>query len=54
MRKENHLDSMEDLQKAAEAQGVSWEDFKASTRNRIVTQQVIRDEVGRHVNITPI
>jgi len=53
MRKENHLDSMEDLQKAAEAQGVSWEDFKASTRNRIVTQQVIRDEVGRHVNITP-
>ena len=53
MRKQNHLDSMEDLQKAAEAQGVSWEDFKASIRNRIVTQQVIRDQVGRHVNITP-
>src|SRR5580700_6163456 len=53
MRKENHLDSMEDLQKAAEAQGVSWEDFKASIRNRIITQQVIRDEVGRHVNVTP-
>jgi len=53
MRKQNHLDSMEDLQKAAEAQGVSWEDFKASIRNRIITQQVIRDEVGRHVNITP-
>jgi len=53
MRKQNHLDSMEDLQKAAEAQGVSWEDFKASIRNRIITQEVIRDEVGRHVNITP-
>ncbi|MBV8114167.1 MAG: peptidyl-prolyl cis-trans isomerase [Silvibacterium sp.] len=53
MRKQNHLDSMEDLQKAAEAQGVSWEDFKASIRNRIVTQEVIRDQVGRHVNITP-
>jgi peptidyl-prolyl cis-trans isomerase SurA len=53
MRKQNHLDSMEDLQKAAETQGVSWEDFKASIRNRIITQQVIRDEVGRHVNITP-
>jgi peptidyl-prolyl cis-trans isomerase SurA len=53
MRKQNHLDSMEDLQKAAEAQGVSWEDFRASIRNRIVTQEVIRDEVGRHVNITP-
>ena len=53
MRKQNHLDSMEDLQKAAEAQGVSWEDFRASIRNRIITQEVIRDEVGRHVNITP-
>ena len=53
MRKQNHLDSMEDLQKAAETQGVSWEDFKASIRNRIITQEVIRDQVGRHVNITP-
>jgi len=52
MRKQNHLDSMEDLQKAAEAQGVSWEDFKASIRNRIITQEVIRDQVGRHVNIS--
>jgi peptidyl-prolyl cis-trans isomerase SurA len=52
MRKQNHLDSMEDLQKAAEAQGVSWEDFKASIRNRIITQDVIRDQVSRHVNIT--
>ena len=53
MRKQNHLDSMEDLQKAAEAQGVSWEDFRASIRNRIITQEVIRDQVGRHVNISP-
>ena len=53
LRKQNHLDSMEDLQKAAEAQGVSWEDFKASIRNRIITQEVIRDQVGRHVNISP-
>ena len=53
MRKQNHLETMEDLQKAAEDQGVSWEDFKASIRNRIITQQVIRDEVGRHVNISP-
>lgn len=53
MRKQNHLDTMEDLQKAAEDQGVSWEDFKASIRNRIITQEVIRDEVGRRVNISP-
>jgi peptidyl-prolyl cis-trans isomerase SurA len=53
MRKQNHLDSMEALQKAAEDQGVSWEDFKASIRNQIISQEVIRDEVGRHVNVSP-
>jgi peptidyl-prolyl cis-trans isomerase SurA len=53
MRKQYHLDSLDDLQKAAEAQGVSWEDFKASLRNRIISQQVIRDEVGAHINISP-
>lgn len=52
MRKQYHLDTMDDLQKAAEAQGVSWEDFKASMRNRIIAQQVIRDEVGAHINIS--
>lgn len=53
MRKQNHLDSLEDLQKAAEAQGVSWEDFKASLRNRIISQKVISQEVGSHINISP-
>lgn len=53
MRKQNHLDSMDDLQKAAEAQGVSWEDFKASMRNHIISQLVIRQEVGQRINITP-
>ncbi|HEY0794910.1 MAG TPA: peptidylprolyl isomerase [Acidisarcina sp.] len=52
IRKENHLDTMEDLQKAAESQGVNYEDFKANIRNRIITQQVIRDQVGRRLNIT--
>jgi peptidyl-prolyl cis-trans isomerase SurA len=53
MRKQNHLDTMDDLQKAAEAQGVSWEDFRASMRNHIISQEVIRDEVGAHINIPP-
>ncbi len=52
LRKQNHLESMEDLQKAAEQQGVSFEDFKASIRNRVITSQVIREEVGRRINIT--
>jgi peptidyl-prolyl cis-trans isomerase SurA len=53
IRKQNHLDSLEDLEKAAQQQGVSYEDFKANIRNSIITQQVVRDEVGRRISITP-
>lgn len=52
IRKQNHMDSMEDLEKAARQQGISFEDFKASIRNNILTQQVVRDEVGRHIQMT--
>lgn len=52
IRKQNHLDSMEALQKAAEQQGVSFEDFKQQIRNRIITQQVVQEDVGRHLNLT--
>lgn len=52
IRKQNHMDSMEDLEKAARQQGVSFEDFKANIRNGILTQQVVRDEVGRHIQMT--
>jgi peptidyl-prolyl cis-trans isomerase SurA len=52
MRKEMKLDSMEDLEKAANAQGVSFEEFKQNMRNQIITQQVIGREVGQKINIT--
>jgi peptidyl-prolyl cis-trans isomerase SurA len=52
IRKQNHLDSMEALEKAAASQGVSFEDFKANIRNSIITQQVVRDEVGRRIQMT--
>ena len=52
IRKQNHLGTMEDLEKAAQAQGVSYEDFKSSIRNGIITQQVIQSEVSRHVPIS--
>lgn len=52
-RKQYNLASMEDLEKAAKDQGVSYEDFKAGIRNRIITQEVMRQEVGRRVSITP-
>jgi peptidyl-prolyl cis-trans isomerase SurA len=55
IRKQNHLESMDDLEKAyaSQGQGGTFEDFKASIRNGIVTQQVVRDEVGRHITMSP-
>jgi peptidyl-prolyl cis-trans isomerase SurA len=47
MRKEMNLESMEDLEKAAQSQGISFEDFKQNMRNQIITQQVIGREVGQ-------
>src|SRR5438132_1911279 len=52
MRKQMNLDSMEDLEKAATSQGISYEDFKQNLRNQIITQQVIGKEVGSHMSIT--
>src|ERR1700692_692244 len=46
MRKDMKLESMEDLEKEATKQGVSWEDFKQNMRNQIITQKVIGEEVG--------
>src|SRR5579859_4941570 len=51
MRKQMNLGSMEELEKAAQAQGVSFEDFKQTMRNQIITQQVIGREVGQKLNI---
>lgn len=53
IRKQYNLATMEDLEKAAKEQGVSFEDFKANIRNQIVTQQVMRDQVGRKIAPTP-
>lgn len=53
IRKQYHLASLEDLEKAAQEQGVSYEDFKANIRNQIITQEVMRDQVGSHLNVTP-
>jgi peptidyl-prolyl cis-trans isomerase SurA len=52
MRKEMKLDTMEELEKAATAQGISYEDFKQNMRNQIVTQKVIGEEVGSHLSFS--
>lgn len=52
MRKEMKLDSLEELEKKATEQGISWEDFKQNKRNQIITQKVIGDQVGSHLSIS--
>jgi peptidyl-prolyl cis-trans isomerase SurA len=53
IRKQYNLATMEDLEKAAKEQGVSFEDFKANIRNQIITQEVMREQVGRKIAPTP-
>lgn len=52
IRKQNHMDSLDDLERAAKQQGISFEDFKAQIRNQILTQQVVREEVGRRLQMS--
>ena len=52
IRIENKMGSLDELAAAAKAQGVSFEDFKAKIRNQIMTQQVVRDEVGRKLQLS--
>ena len=53
IRKQYNLESLDDLEKAARDQGVSFEDFKQNIRNGIITQEVMREELGKRVQITP-
>ncbi len=51
MRKDMHMATMEDLEKAATSQGISYEDFKQNLKNQIITQEVISREVSSHMNV---
>ena len=51
VRKQNNMNSIEDLEKAVEGSGLPWEDYKTQIRNGMLTQEVIRREVGSHINI---
>lgn len=53
VRKQNNLASMEDLQKAVESSGMSWEDYKEQQKKQLLTQEVMRQEVSGHMDIGP-
>jgi len=52
MRKDMKLDSLEDLEKEAQKQGISWGDFKQTQLNQIITRRVISEEVSAHLSVT--
>jgi peptidyl-prolyl cis-trans isomerase SurA len=52
MRKDMKLPDLEALQKEAEKQGISWEDFKQTQLNQIVTRKVINEEVGGKISLS--
>ena len=51
VRKQNNLATMDDLEKAVESQGIAWEDYKTQLRNGLLTQEVIRQQVGGRMDI---
>ena len=53
MRKDMKLETMEELEKVAQQQGISFEDFKQNLKNQILTQKVISQEVGSRITIPP-
>lgn len=51
VRKQNNMQSLEELEKAVEAEGISWEEYKSQIRNNLLTQEVIRREMGSRIII---
>jgi peptidyl-prolyl cis-trans isomerase SurA len=51
VRKENKLGSLEELEKAVEGEGLSWEDYKSQIRNNLLTQEVIGREMRNRIVI---
>jgi peptidyl-prolyl cis-trans isomerase SurA len=51
IRQQNKLKDLDELEKAVTQEGLNWEDFKNNIRNKILTREVIRREVGSHITI---
>jgi peptidyl-prolyl cis-trans isomerase SurA len=52
VRKENGLASLADLQKGVESSGLHWEDYKTTLRNAMLQKEVVRREVGSHLDVS--
>jgi len=52
VRQQNGLATLADLQKGVEASGLSWEDYKTTLRNSLLQKEVVKREVGSHLEVT--
>jgi peptidyl-prolyl cis-trans isomerase SurA len=51
IRIQNGFDTQDKLESAVSKEGLNWDDFKNNIRNKFLTQEVIRREVGSHIPI---
>ncbi len=49
IRQDNHIASMEDLERQIDASGMDFEDYKTTIRNQLLTREVISKEVSSRV-----
>ncbi|MGH9439076.1 MAG: foldase protein PrsA, partial [Terriglobia bacterium] len=52
IRKQMGLASIQDLENEVEKQGLVWEDFQNNIRRRLLTQQVIEQQVSSRIMVT--
>ncbi|MGH9437058.1 MAG: peptidylprolyl isomerase [Terriglobia bacterium] len=52
IRKQMGLATIQDLENEVEKQGLIWEDFQDNIRRRLLTQQVIEQEVGSRIMVS--
>jgi peptidyl-prolyl cis-trans isomerase SurA len=52
IRKQSNLDTLDDLQKEVEKQGMIWEDFKDQIRRQLLMREVIGREVGSRIMVS--
>jgi parvulin-like peptidyl-prolyl isomerase len=52
VRQQNGLATLDDLKKGVEASGLNWEDYKTTIRNGLLQKELVRREVGSHVDIS--
>jgi peptidyl-prolyl cis-trans isomerase SurA len=54
MRQQMKKDTIDDMEKEAEAQGINWEDFKEQIHRQLLMQEIISRDVGSRVVVSRV